>query len=101
MNRIEQYQPPSAAELAQLKARLKFTSQQMADLVGLAGGSQWRKYTGGVDPRTLGQHMHFYLAALLTLNDEQLQRVYDCMRDHGAMVEEISDTGLASARKLE
>jgi len=38
MTPIEHYQPPGAAELAQLK-RLKLTSQQMADLVGLAGGS--------------------------------------------------------------
>ena len=39
MTPIEHYQPPSAAKLAQLKARLKLMSQQMADLVGLAGGS--------------------------------------------------------------
>ncbi|NBB09523.1 XRE family transcriptional regulator [Pseudomonas sp. SLFW] len=88
MIRIQYYQPPSAAELAQLKARLNLTSQQMADLVGLAGGSQWRKYTGGVEPRTLGQHMHFYLSALLTLDDEQLESVYACMRDHGATFDE-------------
>jgi hypothetical protein len=30
MTPIEHYQPPSAAELAQLKARLTLTSQQMA-----------------------------------------------------------------------
>lgn len=90
MTRIEHYQPPSAAALAQLKARLKLTSQQMADLAGLAGGAQWRKYTGGAEPRTLGQHMHFYLAAVLTLDDDQLQRVYACMRDHGAHLDEIT-----------
>lgn len=86
MIRIEHYQPPSAAEFAQLKANLKLTSQQMADLVGLAGGAQWRKYTGGAEPRTMGQHMHFYLAALLTLKDDQLEQVYACMRDHGATI---------------
>jgi len=37
MTPIEHYQPPSAAKLAQLKARLKLMSQQMADLVGLGG----------------------------------------------------------------
>jgi hypothetical protein len=87
MTPIEHYQPPSAAELAQLKVRLKLTSQQMADLVGLAGGAQWRKYTGGAEPRTMGQHMHFYLAALLTLDDAQLNRIFGCMREHGATVE--------------
>lgn len=89
MIRIEHYQPPTASELAQLKARLKLTSQQMADLAGLAGGAQWRKYTGGAEPRTMGQHMHFYFAALLTLEDDQLERVYACMRDHGAAVDEV------------
>lgn len=98
MIRIEQYQPPSAAELAQLKAHLNLTSQQMADLVGLAGGSQWRKYTGGVEPRTMGQHMHFYLAALLTLEPDQLQQIYACMRHHGATVDQVAGIRPSSPR---
>jgi hypothetical protein len=87
MKRIENYSPPSAESLAQLKKDLDYTSQQMADLSGLAQGGQWRKYTGGSDPRTLGQHMHFYMAALLTLNDDELDRIADTMRAQGAVVE--------------
>jgi hypothetical protein len=34
--------------------------------------------------------MHFYLAALLTLDDDQLNRIYDCMREHGATIEEAT-----------
>jgi len=87
MKRIQHYDPPSAGELASLKDKLGFTSSQMADLAGLAQGAQWRKYTGGAQPRDLSQHMHFYMAALLTLSDSELARVVECMRDQGAQVD--------------
>ncbi|MFP3852337.1 XRE family transcriptional regulator [Pseudomonas sp. W5-01] len=87
MKRIQQYDPPSTGDLAHLKDELNFTSTQMADLAGLAQGTQWRKYTGGVAARELSLHMHFYMAALLTLSDEELSRIVDCMRAHGAEVE--------------
>ncbi|WP_434695474.1 hypothetical protein J3P89_20125 [Pseudomonas sp. Z1-14] len=41
MKTIEQYSPPSADALARLKINLGYTSQQMAELVGLAQGSGW------------------------------------------------------------
>ncbi|WP_434569320.1 hypothetical protein [Pseudomonas sp. Z3-8] len=47
MKTIEQYSPPSADALARLKINLGYTRQQMAELVGLAQGGQWGKYTGG------------------------------------------------------
>ena len=59
MKNIEAYTPPSAVALARLKQSLGYTSQQMADITGLAQGGQWRKYTGGGTPRTMGMHMHF------------------------------------------
>lgn len=86
MKRIEHYRPPTADDLARLKSDLAFTSAQMADLTGLAQGGQWRKYTGGVQPREMGLQMHFYLAALLTLDDAELARVVDTMRAQGADV---------------
>lgn len=87
MKRIKHYDPPSAGDLAHLKDELGFTSPQMADLAGLAQGAQWRKYTGGVDPRQLGMQMHFYMAALLTLDEDSLLRIVERMRDHGAKVD--------------
>ncbi len=87
MKRIKHYDPPSAGDLARLKDDLAFTSPQMADLAGLAQGAQWRKYTGGADPRPLGMQMHFYMAALLTLDEDSLARVVECMREQGAEVE--------------
>lgn len=87
MKRIKHYAPPSAGDLARLKNDLNFTSPQMADLSGLAQGAQWRKYTGGATPRELGMQMHFYMAALLTLPEEELAKVIECMRAQGAEVE--------------
>ncbi|MCO8164865.1 XRE family transcriptional regulator [Pseudomonas sp. 21LCFQ010] len=87
MKRIKHYDPPSAGDLARLKDDLGFTSPQMADLSGLAQGAQWRKYTGGAEPRALGMHMHFYMAALLTLDEASLARVVECMREQGAEVD--------------
>lgn len=87
MKCINHYTPPTPAELARLKDDLGYTSNQMAQLAGLAQGGQWRKYTGTLTPRPIGQHMHFYLAALLTLSPDQIEAIFSCMRKHGAELE--------------
>ncbi|CAI8990281.1 Transcriptional regulator [Pseudomonas sp. IT-196MI5] len=87
MKRIQHYGPPTAEDLARLKIELGFTSPQMADLAGLGKGSQWRKYTGRTEDRVMGMHMHFYMAALLTLSEDELSRVVATMRAQGADVE--------------
>ncbi|RCL23009.1 transcriptional regulator [Pseudomonas sp. AFG_SD02_1510_Pfu_092] len=84
MKIISQYTPPTAQALARLKDDLGATSQSMAELCGLAQGQQWRKYTGGSTPRVMGLHMHFYMAALLTLDEASLAKVRATMREHGA-----------------
>lgn len=84
---ITNYAPPSPVQLAQLKKALGRTSDQMADLAGLANGGHWRKYTGGSEPRTLTKQMHFYMAAQLVLKPGDLERVVECMREQGACVE--------------
>lgn len=83
MKAIQNYSPPSPEDLAALKSELGYTSVQMADLVGVAGGNQWRKYTGGASPRELGPHYLFFLAARLELSDSEFGRVLDKMRALG------------------
>lgn len=90
MKIISHYTPPTAQELAHLKESLNATSQTMADLCGLAQGQQWRKYTGGSTPRVMGLHMHFYMAALLTLDEQAVAQVLATMRGHGAALQ-VSD----------
>ncbi len=87
MIKIDRYVPPTSDALARLKDDLGVTSQAMAEMTGLAQGQQWRKYTGGTAPRAMGMHMHFYLAALLTLSDTELAKVIATMREHGAVVQ--------------
>ncbi|WP_206217532.1 hypothetical protein [Pseudomonas viridiflava] len=87
MIKIDRYVSPAPEALARLKDDLGVTSHTMAELTGLAQGQQWRKYTGGLAPRALGMHMHFYMAALLTLSDAELEKVMVTMRQQGAEVE--------------
>lgn len=83
------YQPPTTQDLAALKAELQYTGEQMAALASVAGGQQWRKYTGGASPREVNLHILFFMAARLALSDEELGRVRDKMLSMGADVEPI------------
>ncbi|MBA1245263.1 XRE family transcriptional regulator [Pseudomonas japonica] len=88
MKRIRNYVPPSAPELAELKNKFGRTSQQMADIYGISQGANWRRYTGGADPRPMSIQMHFHMAALLTLAEPELTRVLATMSEHGARLED-------------
>ncbi|WP_225547316.1 hypothetical protein [Chromobacterium violaceum] len=88
MQKITDYQAPSIEDLAKLKNDLGYTGEQMAELAGLAGNNQWRKYTGGAQPREMGMHMLFFIAAKLTLTNEELERVFKKMRLIGAKLKE-------------
>ena len=81
------YTPPTPNDLQVLREWLCLTQSEMADYVGVAGGQQWRKYTGGTNPRQMSFHMLFYVAAKQVLTDEEMQRVLDQMRAIGAHVE--------------
>lgn len=94
------YTPPSTNDLAKLKEQLGMTGEQMAELASVAGGQQWRKYTGGADPRSLSLHMCFFMAARLALSPEELAKVTAKMRDIGAEVDDLAlggDTNLTNA----
>ncbi|CAB3762411.1 hypothetical protein GQ57_11190 [Burkholderia sp. MSh2] len=85
------YTPPKAEDLRHLKVELGRTGEQMAELFGVAGGQQWRKYTGGAEPRELSPHILFFGAARLVLPDEQLALVLDKMRVLGAQIDLAED----------
>lgn len=81
------YTPPSPEDLRRLKNELALTGEQMAELFGLAGGQQWRKYTGGHDPRDMSLQMLFFAAAQMELDAADIERVFARMRAIGATVE--------------
>lgn len=85
------YTPPTPTDLQRLKSELDRTGEEMAELFGVAGGQQWRKYTGGAQPREMAPQMLFFGAARLVLTDDELQRVLDRMRDIGAQIDLASD----------
>ncbi|ORJ23938.1 XRE family transcriptional regulator (plasmid) [Rouxiella badensis] len=86
MRIINEYSAPTPEDLMQLKDRLGMTGNQMADLAGLAGGEQWRKYTGGKTPRSMSAQMLFYIAAQLVLEPKQIDSIVAKMRELGAEI---------------
>jgi hypothetical protein len=81
------YFSPRPEDFQRLKTELGRTGEQMADLFGVAGGQQWRKYTGGEKPREMSPQMLFFGAARLALSDKEFARVLAKMREIGAAVE--------------
>ena len=86
---MHSYTPPSTKDLADLKHTLGYTGEEMAALASVAGGQQWRKYTGGAEPRDVSMHILFFMAARLALTDSELARVRDKMQAIGALIEPI------------
>ncbi|KWR88754.1 hypothetical protein [Cupriavidus sp. IDO] len=81
------YTPPKPQDLERLKQELKLSSAAMADLFGVQGGRQWRKYTGGETPREISPHILFFAMARLELDDTTIKRVLDRMRRAGASID--------------
>lgn len=84
MRLIKDYTPPTPEDLNQLKDKLGYTGAQMADLAGVASNSQWRKYTGGESPRAMSPHILFFMAAQLTLSEDDINKIIDKMIEIGA-----------------
>lgn len=90
------YKPPTTTDLRHLKHALGYTGEQMAELASVAGGQQWRKYTGGAAPRSVSLHMLFFIAARLALSPEALRLVGYKMRELGA---DIDPAALSELKK--
>lgn len=80
-----EYTPPSADDLQRLKNDLDYTGKQMAALA-CVGEQHWRKYTGGADPKPMPYPNLFHFAAYLALSPDDLERIYDRMREIGAQL---------------
>ncbi|PLT20477.1 transcriptional regulator [Ralstonia mannitolilytica] len=81
------YSPPTPDDLRKLKEALGYTGEQMASLFGLAGNNQWRKYTGGEQPRDMSAQMLFFGLARLELDEKSIERVLERMRTAGATID--------------
>lgn len=83
-----EYTPPSTEDLQRLKDDLGYTGEEMAVLAGIAGSNQWRKYTGGAEPREVSLQMLFFIAARLELDPDAFEAVLQRMNAIGARVVE-------------
>nr|WP_116136337.1 hypothetical protein [Trinickia diaoshuihuensis] len=81
------YSSPSADDFERLKHSLGKTGNEMAELFGVAGGQQWRKYTSRSESRQMSPQILFFGAARLALSDEELARVLERMREIGADID--------------
>lgn len=88
------YEPPTAQDLRDLKARLNYSGRQMADLFGLASSQQWHKYCGGTEPRPMSLPMLFLAGALLLGPTATVAQIFDWCREVGAKIE-LSETRAA------
>jgi hypothetical protein len=80
------YEPPSPRDLRELKARLNYSGQQMADLFGLASPQQWRKYSGDGAPRPMSLPMLFLAGAVVLGSSATVAQIFDWCRAAGATV---------------
>jgi predicted transcriptional regulator len=87
------YEAPTPEDLAQLKARLGYTGSQMAELFGVSDDKQFRKYTGGKEPRKVSVQMLFFAMAKLVLKQRDIEAVIDEMRKVGATVDTSETAG--------
>lgn len=85
------YSPPTPDQLRKLKEMLGYTGEQMASLFGLAGNNQWRKYTGGEQPRDMSAQMLFFGLARLELDEKSIELVLNRMRQVGASIDLAPD----------
>jgi len=86
-----EFDPPTTKDLADLKTQRKATGKQMAELFWLGGDHQWRKYTGGQQPREMSPQMAFLGAAQMELTEDEFNRVLHRMATFGAHVRLVPD----------
>jgi hypothetical protein len=91
------YVPPTPESLHAQKLRLKKTGEQMAEMYGLAGNNQWRKYTSGQEPRPMSLPMLF-LAGALQNRTATVEEVFEwCRRETGAIIDLDANTASQAA----
>jgi hypothetical protein len=73
------FRTPSPAAIRAFARQNKITGAQAAELAGLHGGQNWRKYTGGKAPHKMSEAVWFMLHARLMLPYRELSRIHQAM----------------------
>ncbi|WP_429499950.1 XRE family transcriptional regulator [Paraburkholderia youngii] len=84
-----EFDEPSTEDLTDLKRRRNATGKEMADIFWLGGDHQFRKYTGGKEPRKMSFHVAFVGAAQMALPPEMFNLVLQEMATFGARARRV------------
>lgn len=75
------YTHPTPAQVREFLRRHHLTGSAAADLAGLAGGQQVRKYTGGEKPHRVSYAIWFTWHAKTVLTPDQIDNIETAMRE--------------------
>lgn len=85
------FRPPTVAQLKQWKETLQFSGTQMAKILGLKSARRWRDYADENKPQGIPPANLFMAAALVTLPQDEIERVLCTMRKVGATIDLTQD----------
>ncbi|WP_431068215.1 XRE family transcriptional regulator [Ralstonia holmesii] len=85
------FRSPTVAQMKQWKEKLQFSGAQMAQILGLKTARRWRDYADENKPQGIPPANLFMGAALVTLSQDEIDRVLDTMREVGATIDLAAD----------
>lgn len=81
------FRPPTVTQLKTWKEKLGYSGTQMARILGLKSARRWRDYADENKPQGIPPANLFMASALVTLPQEQIDRVLATMREVGALID--------------
>ncbi|KML48105.1 hypothetical protein VL15_30535 [Burkholderia cepacia] len=81
------FRSPTVAQMKQWKEKLGYSGTQMARALGLKSARRWRDYADENKPQGIPPANLFMAAALVTLPQQEIDRVLATMRDVGAVID--------------
>lgn len=85
------FRSPTVAQMKQWKEKLGYSGTQMARVLGLKSARRWRDYADENKPQGIPPANLFMASALVTLPQEQIDRVLETMREVGAAIDLDAD----------
>lgn len=85
------FRSPTVQQLKKWKETLGYSGTQMAQILGLKSARRWRDYADENKPQGIPPANLFMASALVTLPQEQIDRVLETMREVGALIDLDAD----------
>lgn len=85
------FRSPTVTQMKQWKEKLQFSGTQMAKILGLKSARRWRDYADENKPQGIPPANLFMAAAMVTLSQDEIDRVLNTMREVGATISLAED----------